>query len=75
MLQETCQGNIMTVISKVSCLTFLILINCKHSKIKLLFSFLDWRQDGNDYKAKVLKKKVANAVRKGKEDLKLTSSF
>ena len=32
-------------------------------------------EDGTDYKAKVLKKKVANAVRKGKEDLKLASSF
>ena len=64
MLQETCQGNIMTVISQVSCLTFLILINCKHSKMKLLLSFLDG-QDGNDYKARVLKKKLTKALSKG----------
>ena len=32
-------------------------------------------EDGTDYKAKVLEKKVANAISKGKEDLKLTSSF
>ena len=64
MLQETCQGNIMTVVSQVSCLTFLILITCKNSKTKLSFSFLDG-QDGNDYKAKVLKKKLTKALSKG----------
>ena len=53
------------------------------SKPGQLFDFLSGKdgedgedgEDGTDYKAKALKKKVANAVRKGKEDLKLASSF